>query len=205
VSVSNVQCKLLDSNIATSGSILITHTGLSGPSILKLSAFAAREMNAHNYQFNIEINWISIRLQDAIQVLKNAKQTSPKKNISNLTVFDLPHRLWQSVLVINGIKYEKNVADLSNNDIQNIAQTLTQSKLQVTSKNTNKDEFVTAGGIDLKEVDFKTMESKILDNLFFAGEVLNIDAVTGGFNFQAAWTTGNIAGTSIAERSTNYK
>ena len=205
VSVSNVHCKLLDSNIATSGSILITHTGLSGSSILKLSAFAAREMNARNYQFYIEINWISIRLQDAIQVLKNAKQTFPKKNISNLAVFDLPHRLWQSVLAINGIKYEKNVADLSNNDIQNIAQTLTQSKLQVTSKNTNKDEFVTAGGIDLKEVDFKTMESKVLDNLFFAGEVLNIDAVTGGFNFQAAWTTGNIAGTSIAERSTNYK
>ncbi|HRB18659.1 MAG TPA: NAD(P)/FAD-dependent oxidoreductase, partial [Chitinophagales bacterium] len=115
--------------------------------------------------------------------------------------FDLPHRFWLKVLEINGIKTNKIVADLSKNDIQNIAQTLTKTAFEVISKNTNKDEFVTAGGIDLREVDFKTMQSKIIPNLFFAGETLNIDAVTGGFNFQAAWTTGFIAGNNIAQKN----
>ena len=112
----------------------------------------------------------------------------------------MPNRFWLHVLQVNGISPNKLVADLSKQDIQHIAHTLTQSKIPVFSKNTNKDEFVTAGGIALKEVDFKTMESKMVANLFLAGEVLDIDAVTGGFNFQAAWTTGYLAGTEISRR-----
>lgn len=128
---------------------------------------------------------------------KNIKQ---KKQMNNFSPFDLPNRFWLKVLEINKIKPNKLVADLNKNELQQLAQTLTQCNLKVHSKNTNNDEFVTAGGIALKEVDFKTMESKLIKNLYFAGEVLDIDAVTGGFNFQAAWTTGYIAGNSIAEK-----
>lgn len=200
VSINNVQLTINDAKINTTGAILITHTGLSGPAILKLSAFAARILFDKKYQFDLEINWIQQTTDEAIQQLKKEKETQAKKQVNNFTPFEVPNRFWLKVLDINGISHHKIVADLSKQDIQNIAQTLTKSVIKVYSKNTNKDEFVTAGGIALKEVDFKTMESKLIPNLYFAGEVLDIDAVTGGFNFQAAWTTGFIAGNSISEK-----
>ena len=136
-------------------------------------------------------------MDETLQILKNTKENQSKKIASNFSPFLLPNRFWLKVLEFTGISTNKLVADFSKNDLQNLAQTLTKSMLKVHSKNTNKDEFVTAGGIDLKEVNFKTMESKLIPNLYFAGEILDIDAVTGGFNFQAAWATGFVAGTSI--------
>ena len=200
VALPNVQVSMDGTNIRTQGAVLITHTGLSGPAILKFSAFAARLLHEKNYQFELNINWIQLTLDAAIQQLKQEKELQAKKQANNFSPFNVPNRFWLHVLQVNGISPNKLVADLSKQDIQHIAHTLTQSKVPVFSKNTNKDEFVTAGGIALKEVDFKTMESKMVPNLFLAGEVLDIDAVTGGFNFQAAWTTGYLAGTEISRR-----
>jgi hypothetical protein len=200
VTLLNVQVCMDGTNIRTQGAVLITHTGLSGPAILKFSAFAARLLHEKNYQFELNINWIQLSLDAAIQQLKQEKELQAKKQANNFSPFNVPNRFWLHVLQVNGISPNKLVADLSKQDIQHIAHTLTQSKIPVFSKNTNKDEFVTAGGIALKELDFKTMESKMVPNLFLAGEVLDIDAVTGGFNFQAAWTTGYLAGTEISRR-----
>jgi len=200
ITIADVQCTISNTKVVTNGALLITHTGLSGPAILKLSAFGARLLHAQQYKFDIKINWIQLSLEAAINQLKEEKETQAKKQLSNFTPFVLPHRFWLKVLETNRINANKLVADLNKQDILLIAQTLTQNVLKVFSKNTNKDEFVTAGGVALKEVDFKTMESKLIPNLYFAGEVLDIDAVTGGFNFQAAWTTGYIAGNAIAER-----
>jgi hypothetical protein len=208
ISLNNVQLSLnvetssgQANKIMTEGPVLITHTGLSGPAILKLSAFAARVLYDKKYQFDLEINWIDMSTDEALQKLKTEKEAQAKKQANNFSPFDIPNRFWLSVLNVNGISPQKLAADFSKQDLQNIAHTLTKSRLKVFSKNTNKDEFVTAGGVALKEVDFKTMESKKIRNLYFAGEVLDIDAVTGGFNFQAAWTTGFIAGSDIGSKA----
>jgi len=200
IAFNHVLLSIKDSKISSNGALLITHTGVSGPATLKLSAFGARLLHEKNYNAEINVNWISQNLEDAIQKIKEEKEKQAKKQVSNFTPFVLPHRFWLKILEVNGIPLSKLVTDLSKSDIQNIARTLTQTVFSIHSKNTNKDEFVTAGGVALKEVNFKTMESKHVPNLFFAGEVLDIDAVTGGFNFQAAWTTGFIAGNSIAEK-----
>lgn len=201
ISLNNVHLSIKDSKINAQGAVLITHTGLSGPAILKLSAFAARELYHKKYRFELEINWLDMSMEEAIQQLKIEKEAQAKKQANNFSPFDIPNRFWLSVLNVNGISVQKLAADFSKQDMQNIAHTLTKCSLNVFSKNTNKDEFVTAGGVALKEVDFKTMESKKIPNLYFAGEVLDIDAVTGGFNFQAAWTTGFIAGTDIGSKT----
>lgn len=201
ISFQQVSLSLKEAKIETQGALLITHTGLSGPTILKLSAFAARLLNEKKYQFELMINWIDSSTDEAMLRLKSEKDIQAKRQASNFSPFELPQRFWLKVLEVNGIPANKLVADLSRNELQNIANALTKCVLKVHSKNTNKEEFVTAGGISLKEVDFKTMESKLIPNLFFAGEVLDIDAVTGGFNFQAAWTTGFIAGSSLAEKA----
>ncbi|MFN8259599.1 MAG: NAD(P)/FAD-dependent oxidoreductase [Chitinophagales bacterium] len=201
ISFQQVSLSLKEAKIETQGALLITHTGLSGPAILKLSAFAARLLNEKKYQFELMINWIDSSTDEAMLRLKSEKDIQAKRQASNFSPFELPQRFWLKVLEVNGIPANKLVADLSRNELQNIANALTKCVLKVHSKNTNKEEFVTAGGISLKEVDFKTMESKLIPNLFFAGEVLDIDAVTGGFNFQAAWTTGFIAGSSLAEKA----
>lgn len=201
ISFQQVSLSMKEAKIETQGALLITHTGLSGPTILKLSAFAARLLNEKKYQFELMINWIDSSTDEAMLRLKSEKDIQAKRQVSNFSPFELPQRFWLKVLEVSGIPANKLVADLSRNELQNIANALTKCVLKVHSKNTNKEEFVTAGGISLKEVDFKTMESKLIPNLFFAGEVLDIDAVTGGFNFQAAWTTGFIAGSSLAEKA----
>lgn len=198
VTFNNVKVQLQESKIYTEGALLITHTGLSGPSILKLSAFAARILHEKNYAFKIDINWVNKNLEEILLQFKKIKEEHTKKQIGNCTPFLLPNRFWHKALAFTGISAQKTVADLSKNEWNNLAQIIYKTTFQIHSKNTNKEEFVTAGGIDLKAVNFKTMESKIIPNLFFAGEVLNIDAVTGGFNFQAAWATGFVAGSSIA-------
>lgn len=195
--------KVKDTKLTSTGPLLITHWGMSGPAILKLSAWGARILHEKNYQFTIFVNWLNdIDTDDAAQLLKDLKQEHAKKTISKKSPFELTNRLWESLVLASGISAEAKWADLSKNQIQNVAKQLTNASFQVNGKSTFKEEFVTAGGIDLKEINFKTMESKIRENLYFAGEIVNIDAITGGFNFQNAWTSGFILANAISLKLT---
>ena len=193
-----VSVKVKDTKLTSTGPLLITHWGMSGPAILKLSAWGARILFEKNYQFTIFVNWLNdVDADDAEKILKNLKQEHAKKVVSKKSPFDFPNRLWESLVMASNIQEETKWADLSKIQLQNLANQLTNSSFQVNGKSTFKEEFVTAGGIDLKEINFKTMESKLHENLYFAGEILNIDAVTGGFNFQNAWTSGFILANAI--------
>ncbi|PTT05588.1 aminoacetone oxidase family FAD-binding enzyme [Flavobacterium sp. HMWF030] len=187
-----------DTKLESTGPLLITHWGMSGPAILKLSAWGARTLFDKNYQFTIFVNWLNdVETEDAEKILKDLKQEHAKKAVSKKSPFDFPNRLWESLVLASGIETETKWADLSKIQLQNLASQLTKAKFQVNGKSTFKEEFVTAGGIDLKEINFKTMESKLHKNLYFAGEIVNIDAITGGFNFQNAWTSGFILANNI--------
>ena len=177
-------------NLEESGSLLITHWGLSGPAILKLSAWGARELAALKYQFEIIVNFIGTASEDALEIFKNFKENEPKKSIGQAKIFDITNRFWQRILFVFGIDTTKQLANINNKEMQKIIENLCCCRMNVTGKSTFKEEFVTAGGVDLKEMDFKTMKSKKLPNFYISGEVLNIDAVTGGFNFQACWSEG---------------
>ena len=203
-----VSVKVKDTKLASTGPLLITHWGMSGPAILKLSAWGARILFEKNYQFTIVVNWLNdVDTDDAEKILKDLKQVHAKKGVSNKSPFDLPsgqygntrlsNRLWESLVLASNISSATKWADLSKIQLQNLANQLTNSSFQVNGKSTFKEEFVTAGGIDLKSINFKTMESKLHNNLYFAGEIVNVDAVTGGFNFQNAWTTGFILAKSL--------
>ena len=181
-----------------SGALLITHWGLSGPAVLKLSAWAARELYECNYQAKLAVNWIpSLKAEAVKQILLSAKTDQPKKFISNYCPVDVSLRLWEYLLDKAEVELEKRWADVSNKAIQQITNVLTASEYVIAGKGAFKEEFVTCGGVCLQDVNFQTMESKICSGLFFAGEILDIDGVTGGFNFQNAWTTGWIAGEAI--------
>lgn len=196
-----VSVKVKDTKLASTGPLLITHWGMSGPAILKLSAWGARVLAEKNYQFTIFVNWLNdMDLVEAENTLRSLKQEHAKKTVSKKSPFEFPNRLWESLVFAAGINNETKWADLSKTQLQALALSLTESKFQVNGKSTFKEEFVTAGGIDLREINFKTMESKFQENLFFAGEIVNIDAITGGFNFQNAWTAGYIAAASICEK-----
>jgi predicted Rossmann fold flavoprotein len=171
-----------------SGPLLITHWGLSGPAILKISAWEAVNLAKMKYNFEIEVNFISRSIDDAEEVFQQFKQANPKKTIGQSKIFDITNRFWQRILEVSNIDLNKQVANISKKEMDRIIENLCKKKFQVTGKSTFKDEFVTAGGVDLKEINFKNMASKILPNFYIAGEVLNIDAVTGGFNFQACWS-----------------
>lgn len=172
------------------GPLLITHWGLSGPGILKLSAWGALELNRLNYEFEIRINFIQKSYEDCVEFLTEMKNTHSKNSIYKINPFSFPKRFWHRLLELNGVPQDLVYSHFTKKQIQNLAQELTQGSYKIKGKSTFKDEFVTAGGVDLKEVDFKTMESRVVPNLFLAGEILNIDAVTGGFNFQACWSEG---------------
>ena len=181
-----------------SGALLITHWGLSGPAVLKLSAWAARELHDCNYQAKLAVNWIpTIKVEAVKQVLLSAKTDQPKKFISNYCPVEISIRLWEYLLDKAEVELEKRWADISNKAIQQIVNVLTASEYSIAGKGVFKEEFVTCGGIRLQDVNFQTMESKICQGLFFAGEILDIDGVTGGFNFQSAWTTSWIAALGI--------
>lgn len=171
-----------------SGPMLITHWGLSGPAILKISAWKARELAALKYRFHIRVNFLGMDKDDAEEAFKNYRNQNPKKTIGNSKIYSITTRFWHRILWISRVNLEKNISNLTAREIQNIIQNLCENEMSVSGKSTYKDEFVTAGGVELKEVDFKNMSSKILSNFYLAGEVLNIDAVTGGFNFQACWS-----------------
>jgi len=188
VSVKIGSVEVADSKLVESGPILITHWGLSGPGILKLSAWGARILNEKKYQFTIFVNWTDATLEQVKEELISTKKKNGSKKTTSQNMFGIPKRLWLKILEFGKIE-KLNWADLSNKQLVKLAETIARCEFLVTGKSTFKEEFVTSGGVDLKEVNFKNMESKIHPNLFFAGEVLDIDAVTGGFNFQAAWTT----------------
>ena len=185
--------------LKTQGPLLITHWGMSGPAILKLSAWGARHLFEAQYQFNIRINWTGKLNAEEVktELTDNFKVKFLKKQIDKTPQYNISTRLWQRFLEAANIPETMIWADISKKQIQNLAEQLTQSTYEVKGKSTFKDEFVTAGGVKLDEVNFKTFESKRLPNLFFAGEILDIDAITGGFNFQAAWTGGWIAGEAM--------
>ena len=171
-----------------SGPLLITHWGLSGPAILKISAWEAINLAKVKYNFEIQVNFISKDIDEAEELFQNFKISNPKKSIGSSKIFEVTNRFWQRILEVSKVDSNKQIANISGKEMQAILENLCKKKFQVTGKSTYKDEFVTAGGVDLKEINFKNMSSKLLPNFYIAGEVLNIDAVTGGFNFQACWS-----------------
>ncbi|NVK83981.1 MAG: aminoacetone oxidase family FAD-binding enzyme, partial [Cytophagia bacterium] len=195
LSVPNATVRVQGSKLMQSEPLLITHWGMSGPAVLKTSAWGARVLHELNYQFVAHINWLGdVKDHEVRELIQEVQSASPKKQIKNLCPFELPQRLWDFHLEQCEIISDKPWAELSKKHINKLIEVLTNDQYSVSGKTTFKEEFVTAGGIDLADVDFNTMESRKVPGLFFAGEVLNIDGVTGGFNFQAAWTTGFIAG-----------
>lgn len=185
-----------------SGPLLITHWGMSGPAILKLSAWGARILEPLNYKFNIEISWLGEKTEEEVlEELKDFKNSHGKQTLYKYAQFQLPKRLWQSLLTASGIYETLTWAETTKQQLQNISNQLTKGIFQVEGKSTFKEEFVTAGGVDLKEINFKTFESKIIPNLYLAGEVLDIDAITGGFNFQNAWTGGFIVARNLQNKN----
>ncbi|MUU78753.1 BaiN/RdsA family NAD(P)/FAD-dependent oxidoreductase [Winogradskyella endarachnes] len=193
----NVEIKVVGTDLESNGPLLITHVGMSAPAILKLSAFGAVELAKRNYNFKIEVNFICLDFNSCLDEIKNFKQVFAKKTLVNSTQFDLPKRLWKQLVLAANINENERWADINKQQLENLAAQLTRAVFQVTGKSTFKEEFVTAGGVDLKDVNFKTFESKRVPSLYFAGEVINVDAVTGGFNFQNAWTGAYIVSKAI--------
>lgn len=180
------------------GPALITHWGLSGPAILKLSAWGANILNEYHYNFRININWVpEFNSGSMPQYLMEIKEVEAKKTVVRTKAFDIPRRLWVSLVKAAGISNSMKWAEISKELVHKLANELTACSFKVRGKSTFKDEFVTAGGVDLKEINFKTFESKLFPNLYFAGEIINVDAITGGFNFQNAWTGAYIAAQAI--------
>ncbi len=196
----NVEVRVIGTHLVSDGPLLITHVGMSAPAILKLSAFGAIELAERHYKFDIEINFIRQSFENCIEILKGIKHELAKKTVLKSTLFELPKRLWQNLVLASEIDNKMRWADLNKQQLEQLATQLTQAVFKVDGKSTFKEEFVTAGGINLKEINFKSFESKLYNNLYFAGEVINVDAVTGGFNFQNAWTGAFIVAKSISEK-----
>jgi hypothetical protein len=205
VSLPNVEIQVEGHKLLTSGPLLITHWGLSGPAILKMSAWGARLFHAMQYRFGITVNWTGLSEKVVEMILKKQVFNHPKKQINNTILFDLPTRLWKRLMEYIKLEDAQNWSDLDDVLLQKMVKVLCKCSLKVNGKSTFKEEFVTAGGIALEEVDFRTMASKKVKNLYFAGEVLDIDALTGGFNFQAAWTTGFLAGKGVGKSLSEEK
>ncbi len=198
VSVEDVTLKM--DSLTARGPLLITHWGMSGPAVLRLSAWGARILFEKKYASTLTVNWLGDYKPDAaLEVLQRNKdwhENARKKIAAHAAFSQVPIRLWKQLVYFIG---DKNWADVSKAEIQKLAQELTAGEFRIQGKGQFKEEFVTCGGVSLKEVDFKTMQSRMVDDLFFAGEVLDIDGLTGGFNFQSAWTTGWLAGSALGE------
>jgi hypothetical protein len=200
VSVEAAEVSVPGARLRERGALLATHWGLSGPVILRLSAWGARELHKLDYKFPLQINWLPQLDAEKIAVeFQSRRGSQPAKLIVNTPLTPLPSRLWEQLVLAAGISRDTRWAALSRAAQHRLVQQLIRTEFQVTGKSLNKDEFVTCGGVRLGEVDFKTMESRICPGLYFAGELLDIDGITGGFNFQAAWTTGWIAGRAMAK------
>ncbi|MBD0295521.1 MAG: aminoacetone oxidase family FAD-binding enzyme, partial [Flavisolibacter sp.] len=199
VTVEKARIKIEGSKLAEEGPVLITHWGLSGPAVLRLSAWGARELADRKYEFRVHINWLPQYNEHTLnETFQQFRTSDAAKKIVNLNFGRLPHRLWQFLLAQSGIAEYVRFADLSSKAENALIKNLVDYVVEVKGKTTFKEEFVTAGGIHLSEVDANTMMSKKVPDLFFAGEVLNVDGITGGFNFQHAWTSGWIAAKIIA-------
>ena len=197
LSVENTTVKIPGTKLASEGPILITHWGMSGPGILKISAWGARQLSDIGYKFQIAINWVP--KMDPQQVITDQRNQAGKRQVATYSPFpDIPKRLWQSFLKAANITQTTLWSQLSKDHIKKLTYQLTDSKFHVDGQSLNKDEFVTCGGVQLKEINLKTMESKLHKGIYFAGEIMDIDGITGGFNFQNAWTTGYHAGISVA-------
>ncbi len=195
VSVPHAKVHVRGTKLASEGPLLITHWGMSGPAILKLSAWGARILNDLNYSFEIQVNWLGSMVETQLRsYLEVNFKEFKKRQISNRNPFQLPNRLWLFLLEKNEIKQETTWEQISKKSLNQLINTLVNDTYQVKGKTTFKEEFVTCGGVSLDEINADTMESKKMPNLYFAGEIMDIDGITGGFNFQAAWTTGYIAG-----------
>jgi hypothetical protein len=195
VSISQAKVKIIGTKLSYSGALLITHWGMSGPAILKLSAWGAKLLAKNNYSFKISVNWQEAKNEEEVRnYLNDFKDTNKLKLLANARPYDIPKRLWNFFLKRLAIVENMQWASLKKQDFNRLVNTLFNDEYEVNGKTTFKEEFVTAGGVGLQSVDMSTMESKSLPNLYFAGEVLDIDGITGGFNFQAAWSTGWVAG-----------
>ena len=199
VVATDVRVSVVDSNLESEGPLLVTHAGLSAPSILKLSAYGALELAEKKYKFQIKVNFIKQEFSECLERLLEIKIAFPRKTILKSAQFDLPKRLWEQLVLASNIPADLRWAEVNKPQLQALASQLTEAVFSVDGKSTFKEEFVTAGGVELKGVNFKNFESKHYKNLFFAGEVLNIDAVTGGFNFQNAWTSAFIAAQQLSK------
>ena len=203
LSVTNACVEVPSLAIKNYGPLLITHWGLSGPVILKLSALGARVMEEINYQFMIRVNWLgkawtSDRLRRIIDLMR--VERGSRLVVKKSPIEETPNRLWKRICMRAGIKSELKWSELKRDSMMKMINFLISEEFEVTGKSLNKEEFVTCGGVRMEDIDLKTMESKLVKNLFFAGEVMDVDGLTGGFNFQSAWTTGRIAGEEIAQR-----
>ena len=198
VAVENAAVSVPGTKLRTDGPMLVTHWGLSGPAILKLSAWGARELAAQNYEFPLVVNWAPPHTRESLtRELAGVREKNPRKQIATWSPLAMPQRLWERLVTSAGITAVTPWAQVGNAALGVLATQLTAAELKVVGKSLFKDEFVTCGGVRLSEVDFKTMESRLCPGLHFAGEVLDIDGVTGGFNFQSAWTTGWLAGLAM--------
>jgi predicted flavoprotein YhiN len=199
ISVESVEARVPGAGLCERGALLVTHWGLSGPAILRLSAWGARQLHEMNYSFPLHVNWLPhLNAEKLAAELEARRDSQPAKLIVNSPIPPLPARLWKKLVLASGVSRETRWSALSRSAQHKLVQQLRRTEFSVSGKSLNKDEFVTCGGVRLSEVNFKTMESRICPGLFFAGEVLDIDGITGGFNFQAAWTTGWIAGRAMA-------
>ncbi len=201
VSVADVEASIEETRLSERGPLLITHGGLSGPVILRLSAWGARTLHACDYRFALRINWLPEL--DAVALaaqLRSRRQTEPNRLVVNSPIAPLPARLWERLALAAGVTPDTQWTHLTRAQRTSLADALARTQLQIEGKSLNKDEFVTCGGVRLRDVNFKTMESRITPHLYFAGELLDVDGLTGGFNFQSAWTTGWIAGHAMAGR-----
>lgn len=199
VAVENVVVKIVGSKLSENGPLLITHWGMSGPAVLKLSAWGARELAACSYEFTILVNWIPDYNENSLrEKIQKIRFELAAQKIVNRNPFSLPNRLWEYILIQSGIHVDLRWADLPAREQNKLIKNLCAHEYAINGKTTFKEEFITAGGIDLSEIDFNTMQSKKYTGLFFAGEIINVDGITGGYNFQNAWTTGWIAARAIS-------
>ncbi len=200
VSVAEVGLQVEGAPFQSTGPMLVTHWGLSGPAVLRLSAWGARWMQAAGYQWTLRVNWVGGRsMADTAGCLKQQRDSARRRQISKTPLWELPRRLWVRLVEAAGMKPVLTWGQMSSAQMESLARQLVEGTFRVRGKSMNKEEFVTCGGVRLAEVDFRRMESRVIPGLYFAGEVLDIDALTGGFNFQAAWTTGRLAGEAVGE------
>lgn len=202
VAVENAGTAVPGTKLKESGPLLITHWGLSGPAVLKLSAWGARELAERNYEFPLTVNFAGAFTRDTlIKELTAVREKNPRKQLTTWSPLDMPQRLWERLVTSSGLPATAQWTQVGNTALATLATQITGAEFKVVGKSLFKDEFVTCGGVRLSEVDFKTMASRLCPGLHFAGEVLDIDGVTGGFNFQSAWTTGHLAGLGMSDTS----